>query len=320
MNTDDCGDLFDAYKAVMNNMVIKNDIINAIFQEKKWEQNGIYFAGAFFTFPEEIELQQKLRSFYKDTIDAKPMNTVVKNLSRQIVSMKKRAEYIAFILGAVADTNDVSHHIGFIYGVKEGIIKMFDPGIRSWGPILAGIVVKTVEKILYEIEEPNVKVIRSYSGKWCTLCGMKEIGPQDVCRGGYTDELFVWLSTHRSTFRESYCQTWSLILVLNELEGINEGVINFSDALLEQWNIQSKESLEICIRRFILWIVNKYPDDFENHFRDTELGKKVKMSYKEFMLLCMKTFNVRISVPLPGDRMCSDISLKTEETSKRRRK
>lgn len=336
-----CADVFDTYKSVMNNLVIKTDIAHAIFNDKEWSGNGIVFIGSYMSYPPDEEKTKKLQAFYKDantgesTVDAKPFKVVVKKLAKDIKQNLKN-EYICFVLGAVEKANNVSHHIGFIYETHSHILKMFDPGQQSWGPGSARIVA-AVTSAVFEKLKINFNGVSAYSGKWyCSQC----VGPQDVCRGGILSEVRTapdasvipynpipvpnpLYNAHASLHRESFCQTWSLILILNEIQQIQElgGGHNFADPKLSEWSNAAKGDLEICIRRFILWIVYKYPGDFENTWMH-QTGTKDKFKYRKLLLKCMRHFNPVLDVPQPGTSMCTDITLSTsaKHARKKRRK
>lgn len=128
-----------------------------------------------------------------------------------------------------------------------------------------------------------------------------------------------WYSSHR----ESFCQSWSIILILNEIEKlINKG--GFTDnvkvykgknvQLLDEWASLSRKELEICIRRFILWIVWKYPADFQNTYEYDNVGeipsgiREKFPKYKNLLLRYMKDFDLSLSVPKRGTSMCDNIS------------
>jgi hypothetical protein len=316
VDLDFCGDIFDMYKNTMNDLSVKSDIVKAIFIEKEWNtphSRGPFaiFAGSYMSYPDDDDRARALKKFYGKKIDAKTFRTVVSLLARSLRSaLRKNPAYVAFIIGAVAKANDVSHHIGVIYSRRENIIKVFDPGMRSWGPESAQIV-KSVIRTVFSGKDPEI--IESYSGKWyCTKC----IGPQDTCRGGAWDDFTTLVSQHRNTHRESYCQTWSIILILNELQQLYDGHNVFPTAKAAEWAQLTKRELEICIRRFILWIVWKYPLDFQNTYKWSDGKGNVEGNYKKILLLCMKNFDRRIKVPKAGSTMCRDISLQTDSVAK----
>lgn len=335
-----CDKVFNVYKSVMNNLAVKTDIAQAIFMDKNWNDNGIVFIGSYMSFPSDIERSVKLQEFYTDpetkesTVDAKPFNNVVKNLSSDLKKAMNNS-FIAFVIGAVAKDNNVSHHIGFIYDTKSKILKMFDPGQRSWGPESAQIVKSVADAAFEKIKTPY-NLVEAYSGTWfCNRC----VGPQDVCRGGYIDEFKTaedstiitggtrgiknpFYDAHASLHRESFCQTWSLILILNEIQKIQEiGPDQFGVPMMAEWSKMPKKELEICIRRFILWIVNKFPSDFETEWLNHE-NTTNKNQYRMLLLKCMKHFNEVLEVPKKGTNMCGGLTLQTSvvQNRKKRRK
>lgn len=322
VDLEECGNVFDIYKSVMNNFEVKTDIMQAIFQEKGWDNLSMVYMGSYMSFPDDTNRTEKLIKFYTNptngemTVDAKSFSSTVNSIYKDIKSHKKY-KYICFALGAIASDNNVSHHLGFIYDTHNKIVKIFDPGQRSWGPESAQIVKGVVDNVFSKLKV-DVEIVNAFSGKWyCVQC----IGPQDTCRGGYIDEFQTLISDHKSIHRESYCQTWSLILMLNQLQQIQDHPnVDFSHAELKEWAKMSKRELEICIRRFILWIVNKYPLDFENEYKQ-QTGTTKSNGYRKLILLCMKNFDPSINIPEAGTSMCGGITLTTfEKRRKKRRK
>jgi len=315
-----CDQVFDIYKSTMNNLVIKTDISRAIFIDKNWKTKiSAIFIGSYMSFPEG-QKGKDLDQFYRDdknkkTVDAIEIHKVIQKLGRDI-SKANRYRYICFVLGAVAEKNNVSHHIGFIYDRTLNILKKYDPGMQSWGPESAIIVDMVIMAVI-----PDVRIVSAFSSKWyCMMCA----GPQDICRGGVFYEASVvlrdkigkpWSGVHR----ESYCQSWSLLLMFNDLQQIEDshsGQI-ISEAKYREWPEMTSKELEICIRNFIIWIVWKFPNDFQSTYQDDKnfrefynnFNKKYP-KYTDILLACMKTFDERVEMPRPGQyAICPQISL-----------
>jgi hypothetical protein len=336
INYELCGDIFDNYKITMNDLSLKNGIMLQIFNEKNWDKLiGAKYIGSYMSFPEDIKRATKLDQYYRDaklkkTVDATFMEEVVTKLR---IDKKKpmsdiNCEYICFILGAINSNDDVSHHIGFIYKKSTKTIKKYDPGMRSWAPELGEIVFK----IIIDVFGDDINFLTSYTHKntGCGFCQPSLKGPQDTCRGGkYIGEGAAFLSGlaghlvtslgHKALHRETFCQTWSLILILNELQLIQSNNVNyeFENELYQDWSKMDKRSLEICIRRFMLWIVYKFDRIFEETWKI--LDKKNK-NYKKIFLSCMKNFDESIEVPTPGESMCTAISLTTISNKTKRKR
>lgn len=292
-NIKDCYKVFDAYKATMNNLSIKTDIIERIFNEKKgknWSQ--ALYIGSYLTYPKG---NKSLSSFHGDTTDGKDFEDVVNKLSNDIkYAFKKPKRYICFILGAITSTKDLSHHIGFIYDKENNILKKFDPGMRSWGPQSAQEVENVINEIFTNAKTRRIQAMSD--NKWaCISCS---VGPQDTCRGGLVDELHSLISTHKSVHRESFCQTWSILLILNQIENID----SFGYSLMKEWKSMSKNELELCIRRFILWIVSKNHRYFQYTYKNDYKGKE--KYYIDELLACMQNFNNNIYIPKSGEYIC----------------
>lgn len=316
-----CENVFEIYRSTMNNNTIKTDISQAIFIAKEWESKiSAKFIGSYMSFPADEEEAKNLDKFYRDdkgekAVDAIEMDKVIKILRNDISkAIRSRYRYICFVVGAVAKADEVSHHIGFIYDRTRNIIKKYDPGMRSWGPESAKIVNQVITSVI-----PDVPIVSAFSSKWyCTMCA----GPQDICRGGYFYEASIFLRDKigkhwSSVHRESYCQTWSILLMFNDLQQIEDSTDGeiLSEAKYREWPEMTPKELEICIRNFMIWIVWKFPYDFQTSYKNHKNYNDFKNKYPNYtnlLLGCLKTFDERVQIPKPGQyAICPQISLKS---------
>ena len=310
-----CGDAMDIYKSVMNTCAIKTDIVQALIQGKEnWDD--VFYIGSYMTFPNDSR-SSELKDYYVDeytgerTVDAETFKHTVASIKKDITKHKKNHNILCFTVSAINSTSNISHHVGFVYAPKERKLKMYDPGLRSWGPELGKIIAQVVKSALPE----DVTLVNSYySRQFCFTC----IGTQDACRGGALYELSViareklgygWSGSHR----ESFCQTWSLILMLNDIQIVkdSDNTSVLSEQKLQDWHELSVPDLEVFT----------YPNDFESEWASKEEGdndeqelyritKKRYKTYRNFLLACMKNFNERIKIPHSGDSaMCDNITL-----------
>ena len=310
---DNCSHVFDLYKSIMNTKTLKDEIVQKLFAGLKNINKSVYFMGSYMSFPRD---NTSLRDYYRDgrksTVDAKLFKISVKEIKKNLTETLRHLdiEYIAFIIGGIVAEDNVSHHIGFIYGKRENVLKILDPGRQSWGPRLALVVQDVVTEVFSDLQP---SYIQCHSTKWCSLCGEQKCGPQDITRGRYVEEAKTYISSARSIHRETFCQTWSILLILTEMEKILNPRVNpsyqFTDEKISYWD-EVKSDLEFCIRRFILWIVKNNPEYFEWQY----VGQDVKIynnnidngitPYLTILLHCFSLFKPGITVPNQDEVIC----------------
>jgi len=308
---EDCGSMYDEYLRTMNNMEDKTFIVNKLF--KDMNDNRFSFIGSYLSFP--IHNGRKLKKFYYDE-DKKEyktdgqlfedtVNKLSQDLSKEIFSNK---QYICFLLGAIISTDNVSHHLSFIYE-KGGKLRVLDPGRRSWGPECA-IVSKNVCLEAFKLLDIDISFIDTYTSKRgiCGLCGIceRELNPQDITLGTTLREIKTLFSESLSVNREAFCQSWSILLLLTDIERIKLGELEFNKPLMEYWD-NSKADLEVCIRRFILWII-------KTNIPTRIFTNKILINIER----CFQEFNPLITTPKNEDVIC-DNNLRLDMISTRDR-
>jgi len=246
--------VIEIYKEVLNNLENKNTIVKLIFTEKKINADYI---GSFITFPKGDTFLEK---FYGKDVDAKNYEECKKNLEKSLKTSRKNK--LGFILGAVTKTDNISHHVSFIYDKTTKRLTMIDPGQISWGSEKATLI-KTVATEAMNTVFGNIVLVEPFSTSMSTLtdylcCKKRKCGPQDICRGTVIDEIssvfFSWGNRHR----ESFCQTWSIAMLVQ--------LITQDDP--EDWSYWDlpKKRLELYIRKFILYIVYIFPKPFQDWY------------------------------------------------------
>ena len=276
---DNCPTIFASYKQVMNNMVSKTQIIKKIFKDKKWETKGITYIGSYMTYPDD-EREKVLKKFYEKTTDAKSFTTTVQSLAKSVErGIGNGGDTICFILGSVVDTDNISHHVSFLYHVRDGVLKMFDPGQQSWAPEYS-IIVKNVAMTALRSINDKVELVETYSIKRSNLdprkgfCTREKCGPQDVTRGRFYNEMLAVFNKWYNLHRETFCQTWSVAILIVYIELSTTDV---HQDQLEYWEMRKNE-LEIYIREVILWIVSQDKDTFQYAY-DQERIKEIAMEH-----------------------------------------
>ena len=300
---EDCGKLYDSYLTRMNHMGDKTWMIRQLFEDTK--DSNFCFLGSYLTYPEmgirsmisvTTYSGEELKDHYGNTTDADLFKNVKAKLSRDLRSkINTNCQYICFVIGGIIKKENVSHHIGFIYQKDENLLRILDPGRQSWGPQTA-IEVKNVCLQAFETIGLNPKVIETYSTQrgLCGSCMWKtRVNPQDITRGTTYEEWTRYNKPLESTNREAFCQSWSILLILADIQKIKEGSLDFRNPKMDYWNDELID-LEICIRKFILWIIKRnIPTGI---FTQECLDK---------MERCFQMYNPLITVPDDDDIICS---------------
>lgn len=326
LDLDDCGKLYDDYLGRMNTLDDKTWIARQLIQDTM--DNRFFFMGSYLTYPErEIKTAyidyteralrklssyehdfgvttysgEELKAHYGDTTDGDLFENVrqeiAKDLRTTINKRGRRYNYICFLIGGIVKKDNVSHHLGFIYKIDENMLRILDPGRQSWGPQTA-IEVKNVCLQAFGLLRIQPRVIETFSTRrgLCGSCAFKsQINPQDVTRGTTIQEWTRYNRPLESTNRESFCQTWSILLMLADIQKIREGTLDFSNPLMDYWDDELID-LEICIRKFILWIIKRNSIPGVDIFTIDFLHK---------MERCFQMYNPLITIPNDDDVICS---------------
>jgi len=319
---DDCGDLYKEYIEQMNNLTDKTWIVRQLFEDTK--DDRFYFMGSYMTFPQrkidplglgtfaerwglgklhsvKAYSGEELKQYYEGTVDAHLFDDITKKISydlkKAINKPRRRYQYICFLIGGIVQKQNVSHHIGFIYKIDNNELRMLDPGIQSWGPQIAEEV-KSVCLEAFKKLGLTPKLIETYTTERipCGLCiGPKtqQINPQDITLGVSWTEGKRYLGELESVNREAFCQSWSVLLMLADVQKIKEGVLEFDNPNMNYWNDDSID-LEVCIRQFILWVIKR------------NVSTRIfEQKYLEDMEKCFQMYNPDISIPNDDDTICN---------------
>lgn len=235
---------------------------------------------------------------------------IAEDLKRTINKKGRRYNYICFLIGGIVKKNDVSHHLGFIYKIDENMLRILDPGRQSWGPQTA-IEVKNVCRQAFGLLGIEPRLIETFSRRrgLCGSCVFKKpVNPQDITRGTTYEELTRYSRPLESTNRESFCQTWSILLMLADIQKIREGTLDFSNDLMDYWD-DELINLEVCIRKFILWIIKR---------NSIPTVKIFTIDFLHKMERCFQMYNPLITIPEDDDVICS-ANLSLERFGERQR-
>jgi hypothetical protein len=251
-----------AYKSIMNTNEHRNKIIKSLIKRK-----NISFIGSYMVFDPSNEA--KLEDHYvedgENTTEGQRASAIKKILIRKIRGAKTK--YMCLTLGSIMYTNNVSHHVGFFL-YKSGrtvYVKVLNSGIyylsRSYGDLASSVLSEA-------ISESGMSQIfcESYIGtQWMGMTLQQKCNPQDYCRGGLFGELKTFVDYRANIHRESYCQTWCIMMLAQEAEQDN---YDFNTNYMSSWPTDKKQ-LEIGLRRFILKIVKQFEGtiDFLYEFR-----------------------------------------------------
>ena len=308
---DSCAQLYDSYISRMNNLHDKTWMARQLIIDTDDER--FCFLGSYLTYPEKelrniltftkysiiADSGEELKDYYGNQVDADLFQNVKKNLSDELQKKIKKpgkCKYICFVIGGIIHKDNVSHHIGFIYNIDENILRILDPGRQSWGPQTA-IEVKNVCMQAFRQIGLIPIVIETYSKKrgLCGSCILKNpVNPQDITRGTTYEEYVRYNKPLESTNREAFCQSWSILLILADIQKIMEGTLIFSNSEMDYWDDELVD-LEICIRKFILWIIK----------RNIPTGIFTQ-EYLDKMERCFQMYNPLITVPNDRDIICNN--------------
>lgn len=145
------------------------------------------------------------------------------------------------VVGSKTEAYAVSHHASFIWTPSQGTGTLvgFNPGTACWGEDLPRIITETVTEgtgLLPQWDTmPNIKSLVYNVAQKTGILGATPEGPQDILD----------ISAVRG---DAMCQTWSVLWILNFLSGCPA----------KEWQ-QNYSILYSTIRRFVLWILARFP-------------------------------------------------------------
>lgn len=340
----DCGDCFDAYISTMNTLIAKTQCVKNLFSDLNNPE--FVFVGSYMTYSEHngkelynyYQEEDKKTKKLKSTTDANLFEIVSLKLKKDIENVLKNSDsrYLAFLVGSIIAKDNVSHHIGFIYDRETFTLRVFDSGITSWGPLLAITVKKLVFNVINSvvedycirngIEKITPRFVETFSTKLCSWCVKSNANPQDVTRGNVYDELKSMIFSRESLHRESFCQSWSILLMMADIQKIIEGGdYDFNNPQMDYWD-NEKCSLELCIRRFILWIVKRNENIFQQYASTQKPPIRPIPDFLNNLHKCFDEFIPGIEIPGENEIICDQnlrimpFSIESGDSSLKKRK
>lgn len=288
------GIAIDSYKRIMNNHSNKNFIVKSILNMMSLKT--VDFLGSYLIYDKNKE--NELNKFYGNTTDGDLYDNVKNQLLLNIKKSKKK--YMFFCIGSVLYKNDTSHHMIVMLSraskIKEMNIKIFNSGLYS------------MEKYQEQIENLVKDIITNLGNKPVFIdnyIGISRFGlflqksnPQDYCRGGISGILLSYINYKYAIHNESYCQTWCILMFMYEINAIKkEKDYDINKNYMKNEIKESKYDLELLIRNFILWIVDKFEkqigfmdefidnisitDDFiQSDYKEKKFSKVLEDSFK----------------------------------------
>jgi hypothetical protein len=288
----------DSYKSVMNTNEYREFIIKDIIKDNK----KINFIGSFMVFDKPNE--DMLEEYYRGTTEGETHESLKNKVVQKI--NKSRKKYIAFTLGSIMYTNNVCHHVSIILKKNNDdlIIKVINSGLyylsRSYGDVIDNFMID-ISRTLGKTPVFHYP----YIGKmWMGLSFNQPCNPQDYCRGGLIGELSTYIFSLKGIHRESYCQTWCIMMLKFESDIMNSSsTYKIEDNYFSSWSSDKKE-LEIKLRNFILYLVVKYESNinFMREFKHQLFNSIYCRNYSPstkfstILLECFKTLYEDISI------------------------
>jgi hypothetical protein len=105
--------------------------------------------------------------------------------------------------------------------------------------------------------------------------------PQDICRGGLIGMAMSYLSSYRALHNDGFCQTWCVLMALNEMEHMDEDY-EVDEVYLDTFPTDAT-GLRRLIREFILSIVMVNPELFQAEF-ESLLGEASAPAHLDTLL------------------------------------
>jgi hypothetical protein len=277
----------DAYKIIMNTNQYRDTIIKHIIPK------NVSFLGSYMIFNPANEVI--LQEYYKNpngepTTEGRFCSEVVLELANKIRLTNGR--FFCFSMGSILRTDYVCHHVSFLVEKRHDclLVKMINSGLyylcSSYGSILEYAV-----KNIGETLEKKVQFIHPYiDTAWVGFSFYQKCNPQDYCRGGLVGELRTFIDERMAVHRESYCQTWCILMLAWEINQMKKGY-KIEENYFRTWTTNKKE-LEIMVRRFAVEIVSRFEDkiDFWSQFKHEIKNIGVKVRKEKFSIVLQRAF------------------------------
>ena len=280
------GCAIDTFKIMMNTNIYRNQILKSKIDK------SVGFLGSYMVFDPSTE--KSLQEFYHDdkgepTTEGCLVDEIVTGLSKKISSSRKK--YMCLTLGSILKTDYVCHHVSLVLKKekKKLVIKMINSGLyylsKNYGSVIENVMIK-ISSVLHL--EPVF--LYPYIGiSWVGLSLWQPCNPQDYCRGGLYGEILAYLDTKAGIHRESYCQTWSMMMLIYETGKMSEKNYSIENNYFNTWPTD-KKTLEIMVRQFALEIVRNFEKeiDFDTQFKveinNAGLKKRTKRLFSSILL------------------------------------
>lgn len=280
-----------SYKQVINTAVYRNRVLGDLI--------GDSYMGSYTVFDPQME--DKLRKYYTDengdpSTEGDNYGVVRDCLAADLAfQWKRRAKYATFSLNGITKANGVSHTVCYLARC-DGVVKVFNSALHPLAKEYDSLLSRLVNDAI-----PGCELVYAYI-QMDRVNWPRPImtGPQDYCRGGVWDVIMTGFSYSRDIHVESYCQSWCILMLLHELEMTKRGpdydiTVNY----MNTWP-SDKKTLEIIIRRFILWLVNSdMYDQFAHEFKHEmgEMGDRVAPEFSGVLLEAFQSLHPEIEVP-----------------------
>lgn len=278
----------DAYKIIMNTNEYRDAIIRQLIVN-----SNISFLGSYMVFNPTKE--KILQEYYKDengqpTTEGRFSNDVVKEVTEKIRVTNNT--FFCFSMGSILRTDYVCHHVSFL--VKQSndclVVKIINSGLyylsESYSTILENVIKQIGENLGKKVE-----FIIPYIGtSWVGFSLYQKCNPQDYCRGGLIGELRTFIDDKMAVHRESYCQTWCILMLLWELDQMKNHY-DIKKNYFQTWTTDKKQ-LEIMVRKFALKIVKQFENkiDFWRQYKNDLKKIGLKVRKEKFSVILRRTF------------------------------
>lgn len=272
---DEYGAAIDTYKCIMNTDEYRRIIIKMLVKEK-----SVDFIGSYMVFDPSKEDQ--LETFYAGTTEGQREGKIISDLSELIKKSKKK--YMCFTMGSIINMDNVCHHVGFlIHKTKKMlVVKMINSGLL-YLPKKYGVVLENTITRIGKLLKLETTFLNPYMRLWL---GVQGYNPQDYCKGGIIGELYTLIDKRMGIHRESYCQTWCIMMMVYEIRQICKRGYDICNNYFTAWK-DDKKALEIAVREFALAIVKQVENkiNFLEEFRCyAQLSKTPKKKFSKILL------------------------------------
>lgn len=279
-----------AYIGAVNDLDVRTyivrNIINSVPDGASYKYLGTFLLMADAKY-DALPAKDSLRS---ETIPSRQLSQLLAHPA-MVNSTKK----IVFIVGgSFLPETDITHYLSFVWAPRERVVVMFNPGVACWAPGLSRMVVDAVKagvghKAVFVEDQFTAfgsgAVELSLAGLTINrVAWYRKFGPQDITRRGtwqddVTDLIPATIRNYAYTM-DSFCQTWTMFWIANFVSGhpITDKPLQKIHGIFSRscnWP-NTPPKLDLCIRRFVMWILAKFPKihHIANDIFKKETGEK----------------------------------------------